>query len=51
MTNLLYVVAVVLIGGWLIGFFALNAPAFIHILLVVGIIIILLSVIRGKRVI
>jgi len=51
MRNLLYIVAVILIAGWLIGFFGFHAPAFIHVLLVVGIIIILFSVIRGGKIV
>lgn len=47
MRNLLYVIAVILIIGWAIGFFAYSAGAVIHILLVLAIIAILLRLIRG----
>jgi hypothetical protein len=47
MRNLLYVIAVILIIGWAIGFFAYSAGAVIHILLVIAIIAILLRIIRG----
>lgn len=47
MGNLLYVVAVVLIIIWAIGFFGYAAGGLIHILLVIAIIAILLRVIRG----
>jgi hypothetical protein len=47
MGNLLYVVAVVLIIIWAIGFFGYAAGGIIHILLVIAIIAILLKVIRG----
>jgi hypothetical protein len=47
MGNLLYVIAVILIIGWAIGFFAYSAGAVIHILLVLAIIAILLRLIRG----
>ena len=50
MSNLLYVVAVVLIIGWLIGVFALNAGGIVHVLLVVAAIAIILRVIQGRRV-
>lgn len=50
MTNLLYIFAVVLIIGWLFGFFVFNAGGVIHILLVIAAIVILLRIIRGKRV-
>ena len=50
MSNLLYIVAVVLIIGWLIGFFAFNAGGIIHVLLVIAAIVIILKVIQGRRV-
>jgi len=51
MRSLLYLVAVILIVGWLVGFFGFHAPALIHVLLVIGIIIILFSVIKGRRIV
>jgi len=50
MSNLLYTVAVILIIGWLLGFFVFNAGSVIHVLLVIAVIAILLRVIRGNRV-
>ena len=50
MGNLLYIVAVILIIGWLVGFFAFNAGGFIHVLLVIAVIVILLRVIQGKKI-
>jgi hypothetical protein len=50
MGNLLYLIAVILIIGWLIGFFAYNAGGVIHILLVIAIIAVLLRVIQGERI-
>jgi hypothetical protein len=50
MGNLLYVIAVILIIGWAIGFFAYNLGAIIHILLVIAIISILLRVIQGRKI-
>jgi hypothetical protein len=49
MGNLLYIIAVILIIGWLIGFFAYSAGSIIHILLVIAIIAILFQIIRGRR--
>ncbi len=46
MGNLLYVIAVILIIGWLLGFFVWHAGGLIHILLVIAIIAILLKVIN-----
>lgn len=49
MGNILYVIAVILIIGWLVGFFAFHVGGIIHILLVIAVIAILLQVIRGGR--
>jgi hypothetical protein len=47
MRNLLYVLAVILIIGWLVGFFAFHAGSLIHILLVIAIVAVLLRLIKG----
>ncbi|HEX8277818.1 MAG TPA: lmo0937 family membrane protein [Segetibacter sp.] len=49
MNNILYIVAVILIVGWLLGYFAFHAGGIIHILLVIAVIAIILQVIRGGR--
>jgi hypothetical protein len=49
MGNLLYLIAVVLIIFWLLGFFVYSAGALIHILLVLAVIAILFQVIKGGR--
>ncbi len=46
MGNLLYVIAVILIIAWAIGFLGYHAGGLIHILLVIAVIAILLKVIR-----
>ena len=46
MGNLLYVVAVILVIIWAIGFLGYHAGGLIHILLVIAIIAFLLKVIR-----
>jgi hypothetical protein len=46
MRSILYIVAVILIIGWLIGFVGYHAGGIIHILLVIAIISIILGVIR-----
>jgi hypothetical protein len=51
MGNLLYIVAVILIIGWLVGYFGFNAGGIIHVLLVIAVIMIILKVIQGKKVI
>ncbi|HZI52975.1 MAG TPA: lmo0937 family membrane protein [Chitinophagaceae bacterium] len=47
---MLYIIAIILIIGWLLGFFVFSAGGVIHILLVIAIIAILLRLIRGDRV-
>jgi len=49
MGNLLYVIAVVLIIAWAIGFVGFHAGGIIHVLLVIAVIAILYRVITGKR--
>jgi len=49
MSNLLYLIAIILIIFWAIGFFAYSAGGIIHILLVIALISIILRVIRGGR--
>ena len=51
MGNLLYVIALILLIGWAIGFFAYSAGSIIHILLVIAIVAILVRVIQGRRVV
>jgi hypothetical protein len=49
MGNLLYVIAVILIICWAIGFIGYNAGGVIHILLIIAIVAVLLRVIQGKK--
>jgi len=51
MGNLLYLIAVILIIFWAVGFFAYSVGGIIHVLLVIAIIAILLRVIQGDRII
>lgn len=48
MGNLLYIIAVILIIGWLVGFIGYSTGGLIHVLLVIAVIAILLQVIRGR---
>jgi Family of unknown function (DUF5670) len=50
MGNLLYVIAVILVIAWAIGFLGYHAGGLIHILLVIAIIAVLLKLIRGSGV-
>jgi hypothetical protein len=49
MNNFLYIIAVVLIIGWIVGFVGFNSNGLIHILLVIAIIALLLRIIKGKQ--
>jgi len=49
MGNLLYVIAVILVIAWAIGFFAYSLGGLIHILLIIALIAIILRVIQGRR--
>jgi hypothetical protein len=46
---MLYLIAIILLIGWLLGFFVFSASGLIHILLVIAIIAILLRVIQGRN--
>ncbi len=46
---MLYLIAVILIIGWLLGFFVFSAGGLIHVLLVVAVIAILLRLIQGRN--
>jgi hypothetical protein len=49
MNGILYIIAVILVIGWLVGFFAYHAGGLIHILLVLAIISVVLRLIQGNR--
>jgi hypothetical protein len=48
MQNLLYLLAVVLVILWVLGYFVFNTGSLIHILLVIAVVAILLRIIKGK---
>lgn len=50
MGNLLYIVAVVLLILWAIGYLGFNAGGIIHVLLVIALIAVILRVIQGKKI-
>jgi hypothetical protein len=49
MGNLLYIIAVILVISWAIGFLGYHAGGIIHILLVIALISVILRVIQGRR--
>jgi Family of unknown function (DUF5670) len=44
---MLYLIAIILLIGWVLGFFVFSAGQLIHILLVIAVIAIILRLIRG----
>ncbi len=50
MGNILYVMAAILIGFWLIGYFAFGVGPFIHVLLVAAVIAVLSRLIVGNKI-
>jgi hypothetical protein len=50
MGNLLYIIAVILVIGWLLGFFVFHAGGIIHMLLVIALIAVLLRIIQGRKI-
>lgn len=51
MTDLLTIIAVVLVAGWLVGYFgyADTVGPFIHVLLVIAVIVALIRIISGRN--
>jgi hypothetical protein len=49
MGKLLYIVAVIFVIGWLVGFVGFHVKGAIHVLLVIAILAVLLSIIQGKK--
>lgn len=50
MGSLLYIIAVILIVAWAIGFFAFSAGGIIHVLLVIAVIAVLFRIISGRKI-
>jgi hypothetical protein len=50
MGNLLYVIAVIMIIAWAIGFIGYGTGGIIHILLVIALIAVILRVISGRKI-
>jgi Family of unknown function (DUF5670) len=50
MGNLLYIIAVILLIAWAIGFFAFSVGGIIHVLLIIAVIAILFRIISGRKI-
>jgi len=49
MGNLLYIIAVILIIAWAIGFLGFQAGGIIHLLLVIAVIAFIIKLVSGRR--
>ncbi|HEX4877197.1 MAG TPA: lmo0937 family membrane protein [Chitinophagaceae bacterium] len=49
MGNLLYIVAVVLLLLWVLGYFAFSAGSLIHVLLVLALVAVIIRVASGRK--
>ncbi len=49
MRSILYLIAVILVIGWIFGFFVSSFGGLVHILLVLAVISLLLGLIRGRE--
>lgn len=49
MGNLLYIIAVILIIAWAIGFIGYSAGGLVHVLLVIAAIIIIVKLLQGRK--
>lgn len=50
MGNLLYIIAVILVIAWAIGFIGYSAGGLIHVLLVIAVIAIIIKLLQGRRI-
>lgn len=50
MGNLLYIIAVILIIAWAVGFIGYSAGGIIHVLLVIAVIAIIIKLFQGRRI-
>jgi hypothetical protein len=51
MVNILYVIAVILVIFWAVGFLGYNAGGLIHVLLFIAFISVVLRIIKGGKII
>jgi len=50
MGNLLFIIAVILLVAWAIGFIVLNTGGFMHVLLAIALVAIIIRIVQKKRV-
>lgn len=49
MRSLLYLIAIIMVIGWIIGVVGYSLGGLIHLLIVIAVVAILLDLIRGRR--
>lgn len=49
MRNLLYILALIIVIGWAIGFIGYSAGGLIHVLLIIALVSLLLGIIQGRN--
>ncbi|MDH4472981.1 MAG: lmo0937 family membrane protein [Fluviicola sp.] len=49
MRNLLYILALLIVIGWAIGFIGYSAGGLIHVLLIIALVSLLLGIIQGRN--
>lgn len=49
MRSLLYLIAVIMVIGWIIGVVGYSIGGLIHLLIVIAVVAVLLDLIRGRR--
>lgn len=49
MGNILYIIAVILVIGWAVGFLGYHAGGLIHLLLLIALVAVILRVISGRN--
>lgn len=47
---MLWLIIIILVVGWLLGFFVFDLGALLHILLVVAVIVLIVNLLRGRPV-
>jgi hypothetical protein len=50
MSNLLYIIAIILVILWATGYYAYDLGNIIHVLLVIALVAVLFRLIRGRRI-
>ena len=50
MGNLLYIIAVILVIAWAIGFIGYSAGGIIHVLLVIAVIAVIINLFQGRKI-